>query len=160
MNIFVTSKCPKESAKNLDDKRVVKMCLETAQILCTVANEREGKQAAPYKSTHKGHPCVKWAMNYTNAKWLWQHGHALCDEFYKRYGKEHKCREVINLFGDKMAWDYNLKYSPREFQNCAANKSLGIDYTSEPNTFKAYQMYLADRWETDKKIPTWYGVAK
>jgi hypothetical protein len=33
MNIFVTSLCPRISAQVLDNKRVVKMVLETAQLL-------------------------------------------------------------------------------------------------------------------------------
>jgi hypothetical protein len=38
MNIFVSSFNAKESAQNLDDKRLIKMVLETAQILSTNIN--------------------------------------------------------------------------------------------------------------------------
>jgi malate/lactate dehydrogenase len=35
MNIFATSPCPIQSAKALDDKRIVKMCSESLQLLVT-----------------------------------------------------------------------------------------------------------------------------
>lgn len=36
MNIFASDACPTKAARNLDDKRVVKMVLESAQIICTI----------------------------------------------------------------------------------------------------------------------------
>ena len=50
-----------------------------------------------------------------------------------------------------------LSYSMSPFPNCTRNKELGIDYRSNPNVFLAYQMYLNDRWDNDKRKPTWYG---
>ena len=58
MNIFATNSDPALAAKFLDDKRVVKMCLESAQLLCTAVIECGGE--APYKSIHKNHPCSIW----------------------------------------------------------------------------------------------------
>ena len=42
MNIFVTSLCPKESAYCLPDKHIVKMPLETCQMLSIVASDKWG----------------------------------------------------------------------------------------------------------------------
>lgn len=39
MNIFVLDTCPVVAAQYLNDKHVVKMVLESAQILCTVHHE-------------------------------------------------------------------------------------------------------------------------
>ena len=57
MNIFYLDKDPQQAAKYHCDKHVVKMILESAQMLCTVVNEISGGQVTPYKSTHKNHPC-------------------------------------------------------------------------------------------------------
>ena len=54
MNIFVLSECPIEAAQMQCDKHVVKMIVETAQMLCTVGT-------GPYKRTHASHPCTVWA---------------------------------------------------------------------------------------------------
>jgi hypothetical protein len=77
------------------DKHVVKMPLETAQILCTV-HWQVGNQA-PYKSTHKKHPCTIWAgQSIQNYMWLCELGLELCKEYTHRYAKTHKCEDIIN----------------------------------------------------------------
>ena len=69
MNIFAIEGNPKtneidwvKSAKSLDNYRVVKMILESCQMLCTTLNELYGEQVAPYRSTHKNHPSTKWVL--------------------------------------------------------------------------------------------------
>ena len=94
MNIFVLHKDPDTAARMQCDKHVVKMVLETAQLLCSVAHSK-GK-VTPYKPTHKNHPCTIWAgASKANWNWLIDHGLALCDEYTKRYGKTHKSQKVI-----------------------------------------------------------------
>ena len=61
MNIFILHTDIQQNVQQYVDKHVVKMPLESAQMLCTVANELCGKQVAPYKSTHINHPCTIWA---------------------------------------------------------------------------------------------------
>ena len=79
MNIFVTDPCPKISAQNLDNKRVVKMLLESAQLLSTAITLNGGKGI--YKPTHIHHPCTKWvAHSYQNWLWLFRHMCHLQDE--------------------------------------------------------------------------------
>lgn len=69
MNIFALDQCPVKSAQLLNDKHVVKMCLESAQILCTV--HRGFGLDAPYRPTHKRHPCMLWvAESHGNYIWL------------------------------------------------------------------------------------------
>lgn len=95
MNIFVLDNNPSTAANYLCDKHVVKMVLETAQILCTIANQQG--LASPYKTTHGNHPCTVWARESLN-NWLWlvEHGSAIALEYTKRYGKVHKSQAVIN----------------------------------------------------------------
>lgn len=89
MNVFVLSTCPIEAAQMQCDKHVVKMVVETAQMLCTVG-------IGSYKPTHKNHPCTVWAgKSLENFEWLVAHGLALCDEYTYRYGRRHKTQDVI-----------------------------------------------------------------
>jgi len=93
MNIFVLDINPILAAQYQCDKHVVKMCLETAQILCTV---RE-KDNPPYKPTHRNHPCTIWARSsIANYNWLKQHLRALLDEYTFRYHKLHACEKIYN----------------------------------------------------------------
>ena len=55
MNIFVLHPMPDIAARMQCDRHVVKMTLETAQMLSTAINELGGQ--APYKSAHINHPC-------------------------------------------------------------------------------------------------------
>lgn len=155
MNIFVSSDCPKKCAAYLDDKRVVKMCLETAQILSTAlrANGYEGDEV--YKSTHAKHPVVVWAGD-TRLNYLWtlQHLQALCSEYENRYQKRHKCESMVVTF-TKLAYIIPQGFQ-RPFKNCAANASLGVSFKDVADVHKAYRDYLHVRWQNDKREPTWY----
>jgi hypothetical protein len=90
MNIFVLDNNPAKAAALHLDKHVVKMPLETAQMLSTVNG------GYPYKATHKNHPCTIWASkSKANYEWLVNLGVELCKEYTHRYGKVHKCQAVI-----------------------------------------------------------------
>lgn len=156
MNIFVTSECPKQAAQWLDDKRVVKMVLESAQMLATAMREHGGEPT--YKSTHVNHPANVWARQ-TNANYVWllRHFYYLCQEYKARYNKEHKCFNYMDEFIAGIAVIPVGSRTP--FVNCAANKEFGVSYKHVEDVCMAYQLYLNDRWDTDKRIPTWYGEA-
>jgi hypothetical protein len=158
MNIFVTSECPEQCAAALDDKRVVKMVLETAQLLSTALIYHGHSGAGIYKSTHVNHPSCVWARK-TQANYLWtlRHFAALGVEYAKRYGKVHKSLGLIDAFIEHA--HIIPKGGLTAFANCAANKSIGISYKDEACVYSAYQLYLNDRWDTDKRTPTWYGKA-
>ena len=97
MNIFVLGDTPEACAIDQCDKHVVKMVLETAQLLCSVFPEGE----APYKRTHYNHPCGVWTRaSSANYEWLLEHGDALCAEYTRRYGKRHKSQDVIEWCRD------------------------------------------------------------
>jgi hypothetical protein len=99
MNIFVLHDDPAIAASMSCDKHVVKMILETAQMLSTVAHSRGHR--APYKATHKNHPCTLWAgESKANWRWLIAHGLALCSEYTTRYDKVHKSQAAIEWCRD------------------------------------------------------------
>jgi len=98
MNIFFLDENPTMSAKYHVDKHVVKMILETAQLLCGVhhiVNPLSTDQV-PYKLSHKNHPCAIWAReSLSNYLYLCELGLELGKEYSYRYGKRHKSIEVI-----------------------------------------------------------------
>ena len=102
MNIFYLSTDPEKAAKYMYNKHVVKMILESAQLLCTAHIISDGPDAnVPYKVTHKNHPSAIWARESTsNYKWLYDHMMALGEEYTRRYGKKHltilKCSGVLS----------------------------------------------------------------
>jgi len=116
MNIFYLDESPNVSAQWLVDKHVVKMILETAQLLCTAHRVLDGKQIDSikngrkyknyiledfrddilYKATHVNHPSSVWAReSVENYLWLVEHFFALGDEYTHRYDKRHK--SIIKL---------------------------------------------------------------
>jgi hypothetical protein len=93
MNIFLLHFNPKTAAEYHCDKHVVKMILETAQLLytCHWVLNPEGLQENAYKKCHVNHPCGIWVReSLSNYKWLCELGKYLCEEYTFRYGKIHK----------------------------------------------------------------------
>lgn len=139
MNIFVSSPCPVESAKYLDNRRIIKMTLESMQLLSTAINYYGG--TGPYKTTHKDHPCTKWVIeSRSNAEWLVKHFKALCEEYTKRYNKTHKCESYIESIVSQLNLipDNGLI----SFVNCTNFKDIA-------NVHEAYRVALNDKWEKD-----------
>jgi hypothetical protein len=89
MNIFYIDTCPVKAAQMQCDKHVVKMVLESAQMLCT-AHHEFGNHDVPYKVAHRNHPSTIWARSgLKQYVWLFRHFMALSDEYTERYGREH-----------------------------------------------------------------------
>jgi len=97
MNIFFLDDDIKKCAQYHCDKHVVKMILETAQLLCGVHHTTpQVTPQVPYKLSHKNHPCAIWTReSLTNYLVLCELGLELCYEYTYRYGRRHKSQEVI-----------------------------------------------------------------
>lgn len=99
MNIFLLDWNPRKAAEYHADKHVIKMIIETAQLLYSVhwmLNSPLPVNA--YKLSHKNHPCAVWArQSITNYLWLCSLGWWLCKEYQYRYGesKVHKTESHI-----------------------------------------------------------------
>ena len=94
VNIFALHDDPICAARLHSDKHVIKMVLETAQILSTVHHAHG--HAVTYKPTHPHHPCTLWAgATAANYRWLQLLGLALCAEYTARYGKTHACEDKL-----------------------------------------------------------------
>lgn len=97
MNIFVLDLNPAKAAQYHCDNHVVKMILESAQIISTTLVIRGFH--APYKATHRNHPCCVWAReSYSNYQWLLQLFEHLHKEWQYRWNHTRN-----HLSYDKMA---------------------------------------------------------
>ena len=103
MNIFFLHIIPSVCAKYHCDKHVVKMILETAQLLCSAHHLHPKNYNPQYKLTHKNHPSAIWTrQSINNYKWLAQLGIELCKEYTYRYNKIHKCEQYIKEMNDNI----------------------------------------------------------
>lgn len=99
MNIFYIHQDPVISAKMQTNKHVVKMILESAQMLSTAHIVLDGDNAPDnlYKPTHINHPCNVWVRySKQNYEWLYEHFLALCHEYTVRYGKIHSTESKLS----------------------------------------------------------------
>lgn len=115
MNIFHISECPIQSAQWQHDRHVVKMILESSQMLstacyhepfaavyesCTLPNK-----PPLYKVNHLNHPSTQWVREHpANFVWLTIHLHSLLTEYGKRFpGRTHKCHQMFYMFAELCA---------------------------------------------------------
>ena len=154
MNLFYLDRDPVEAARLQCDRHVVKMILETAQMLSTAHLELDGIKVA-YKSTHKNHPSTVWVRSSTEAyEWAFMHMMALGAEYTRRYGKMHKTirehAEMLSLVPINM--DPNAVFT--EPPQCM------YDECKRDDTVLAYLTYYnakADEWAAKGSPMKWYG---
>ena len=156
MNIFVTDRCPIQSARNLPDKHIVKMPLETCQMLSIIYSDwyyGVGKlyksDGTPYRTSHgafRNHPCTQWAAaNQYNLAWLIRHGYALCHEYNLRYGKVHTCLDVIEQaerIYHKSFDNLLLSDASRKVTSFTRAMPESIKFDTSIDTITAYKQYL------------------
>lgn len=159
MNIFYVNTDPVLAAQDLPDKLVVKMPLESAQMLSTAQRfyyDADYCDACDiYKTAYLNHPCTIWARESAgNYNWLYCHFVALCEEYTYRYGKVHasdtKLRRVLSRVPLSMP-------------------SLGLttiaqampDQYKDVDPVKAYRNYLINEkhyaeWNKNRAKPDWW----
>jgi hypothetical protein len=118
MNIFVVQSSPHDAAHDLCDKHVVKMIVESVQMLSTAHRVLDGEPAIRISksgrkikhwvhpkydnrlclATMVNHPCTRWAMETScNYDWLWQHASSLMFEYTNRYQKKHSMHDLMGV---------------------------------------------------------------
>lgn len=159
MNIFILDNDPVIAAQLQCDKHVVKMVLESAQLLST-AHHIYGDidSSALYKKTHENHPSAIWAReSVENYIWLYNHFIGLCDEYTHRYNKIHKTdtkfRKVLGSV------PVNIKAIVKTpFKLAISN----IDECVGSNAVELYQSYYKTKKDkfvmkwTNRDIPWWF----
>ncbi len=175
MNIFLLDQDPRIAAQMQCDKHVVKMILESAQMLSTAHRMLDGKKAIGksksgrqakvwvhptlddvlYKAVHINHPCTIWTREgYDNYMWHAEHFEALCKEYTYRYGKVHKTE---TLLGDI------LKTAPRHISPIPTVFRMAVgDFPwkgSQVETYRHFYFTKRERFDmvwTKRETPEWY----
>ena len=159
MNYFYVEEDPTSAAQALCDKHVVKMILETAQMLSTAHRLTESPQADfVYKPTHANHPSTKWLRSSQIAyKHGLKHLESLLAEYVHRFSKPNKY-ERLRL--DVLP---RLRQVPEALPDlpfvdppqCMYDECRGLD------TVEAYRSYyrvrrneIDMRW-TKREAPAW-----
>ena len=179
MNIFILDENIKQSAEYHVDKHVVKMPLETAQLLCTthwiskyighatdrfitkdeLAILREAKKTEPrpfpYLPVMPNHPCTIWVRSsMQNYMYLLVLGIALGKEYTYRYGKTHKSvEEVIKKLPNIDLPDRGLtpfaQAMPDEYKNGDAIQAYRKYYLQDK-----YNLFA---WK-NREVPEWIST--
>ena len=160
MNIFVLSEDPVEAAQMQLNKHVVKMVLESAQMLC--APYETG--VAPYKRAHYNHPCTIWAReSYENYQWLISHALALAEEYTFRYEKTHKSEAVIRWCQENVGLLNLPKRGLTEFavaisSDMLCRNSPNFNTLSVRDKYRAYYLYDKSYMATwiKRSPPSWW----
>lgn len=160
MNIFILDSDPKVSAQNLCDKHVVKMLLESAQMLC-VPFHLQTIEIPLYKLTHSNHPCNVWIrQSRENYEWLLEHAIELGSEYTYRFDKIHKSSAVVT-------WCLN-KFSMLDFPFIKQTdfvQAMPEIYKSN-DAVTAYRSYYKGeksrfaKWNRKRQPPKWWKVDK
>jgi hypothetical protein len=152
MNIFILDKNIEKCAQYHCDQHVVKMILESVQMLCTALNKKGF--TTPYKSTHVKHPCVLWVEeSFENFSWLKNLALALNAEYRFRFERDtdHKSISVLAEIA-------NYKYHNRGLTEFA--QAMPDKYKIPGDVVKAYrQFYLGEKMKfakwTKRSTPEW-----
>jgi len=179
MNLFLVDYDVNKIAEYYFDKHVLKMTLETAQLLSTAHRYVDGymvieriknrnykrwhlidpcMQDALYKSTHVNHPTAKWIRESTyNYNFAYDLFIALAKEYEYRYGKPHlsyiKLKDLLKNPPKRLTKTGSFVYMPEQFQ------AIPIEY-KQKDPVEAYRTYiLLDKqhlfhW-TKRDIPYW-----
>ena len=157
MNIFYLDNDPENAARYQCDKHVVKMILETAQLLCTAHRLLDGVEVLGneplYKATHQNHPSSIWVRESSgNYEWLYKHFAFLLDEYTERYSKIHKTSRLLGV----------LKNLPENIPNAGMKvppQCMPDEYRNS-DTVEAYRNYYIGEksymatWKRNK--PKWW----
>ena len=179
MNIFYLHNNPEECAKLHNNKHVVKMILEYAQLLSTAHRFLDGIQIVGlsksgrkqtryelsdtrdgilYRSTHINHPSAIWVRKSPeNYLWLANMLIALCEEYTYRYSKTHKVER------DGLCYVL-LKNIPKNIGNegwSEPTPAMPDEFKVPGDSIQAYINYYVGakkhlaNWKK-RTIPSWY----
>lgn len=181
MNIFVVDENPRQAARDLCDKHIVKMIVESAQMLSTAHRVLDGKPRTRLTLTGRrmkdwshpdpnmddalclavmvNHPCTKWTMeNDQNYLWLQRHAVGLLDEYTVRYHKAHSMDELVHGM---------LKNPPKGIAKADSitpfAQAMPDQYRVAGDAVTAYrQYYMGEKrrfavWKT-ARVPQWWKV--
>lgn len=176
MNIFVLDTDAVEAAKLHCDKHVVKMIVESAQMLSTAIRIIDGspetrisargrslkhwrlldsRESLLYLPTHVNHPCSVWTReSAANYWWHLDLFEALCDEYFFRYGKIHKTDHILRKVLRKGPKTKFMQTDLQSFPICMQDAHKKSDAVESYRTYYREEKSSFARW-TNRPIPEW-----
>lgn len=181
MNLFILDEDPVESAILQCDKHVVKMIVESAQMLSTAHRMLDGNETRRpsksgktmvkywilpdnredtfYKAVHMYHPCTIWTMQSDkNYNWHYTHFVALCDEYKYRYGKIHGTDALLR--NDLETLPKNIPIGSLTPQPLAMKSNPEcMDTNDIVGSYRAFYQTKQSRFKmawTKRKTPEWF----
>jgi len=188
MNIFVLDNDPVKAAQLQCDKHVVKMIVESAQMLSTTHRMLDGTEMKKpsksgktmvkyyelpderedilYKSVHFNHPCTVWTReSCCNYSWHYEHFIALCDEYKYRYGKTHSTDSKLRNILSKIPTNINrnggmtmFKLAMKASPECVVHGLGGTDAVESYRNFYQTKQARFSMVWTKRKIPEWFNA--
>lgn len=166
MNIFVLDADPLVAAKYHNDRHVVKMILESAQLLSTAHHMLDGQGAKRVRGilrpSHQNHPCALWARANSGA-YQWLHGlmGGLLSEYMARYGRQH-----VYGYPPKASLYTRLAVEPYDLPKGPAPpfaQAMPLKYR-RPDPVAAYRLYYFYEkshlacWREPASVPDWWDA--
>jgi hypothetical protein len=151
MNIFILDYDFNNCCKYMVDKHIIKMQLESAQLLSTAV--RISGIDKGYQITHKNHPCSIWVRSsLSNWLWLKELSIHMYYEYMYRFGKkEHKSHRVIMSLPTPNLYNFGLTPFVLVMPN----------YCKTNNPIISYRQYYINekqhiaKW-TNRDCPYWW----
>ncbi len=156
MNIFVTDESARQSAINLDDKRVKHLSKEYIEIIAIYIHETRGEWVIPFPlwgnedrtdiSFLINSPVVKWVQqDRVNLWWLYSHLWYLFEEHEFRFDEVNPIKHFLENIKPFVV---EINRKPKAFYNASFYKDL--------DAINGYRKTLWMKWtELDKKKPVW-----
>jgi hypothetical protein len=178
MNIFYLHNDPKECAKLHNDKHVVKMIIEYAQLMSTAHRVLDGEEyieitsnnrkmrrwrhheekmnTGLMKATHINHPSAIWVrQSKDNYVWINQMWNYLLMEYTYRYGKVHSCEKYKSyLYPWPEKIPTNIGFTEPTPAMPDVYKVSGNSLQSYMNYYRGAKSHIA-HWKK-REIPTWF----
>lgn len=165
MNIFRLHNDPDLAASMAIDKHIVKMPLESCQLLHTALHQFGCRADWLYKPFNPKHPSCLWVReSRTNFNWLVRHGIALCNEYTNRYGKTHKCLPLIQKaseYADMITGGPETPFllaMPDQFRTNNAVHSYRLYYAGAKFRFAKWKTNAPDWWDKYREIVKSQGL--
>jgi len=170
VNIFVLDSDPRRAARYHCDKHVVKMVLESAQLMSTglwLVDERRAQRLHErgqlYRPTHKRHPCTLWlARSLANYRWLTRLADALVEEYHYRYAERTHASEPVIDSCRRFAFSRAAeRLEPWAAHRRTAFAQAMPEQYRGPNAVEAYRSYYMGEkapfcaW-TKRRMPGWF----
>lgn len=153
MNIFLLDYSKKRCAEYHNNKHLIKMITESAQILSTCLYFYN--LSAPYRKTHVNHPCCKWVRkSLLNYQWLWELTNFLGKEYTYRYGKQHLSHKRLL---EQIPYSPSIRFPLKKFTyppNCTPYKNIEDPVRAYRKYYNKDKRYFC-KWKK-RSIPKWF----